>query len=162
METYLEEAFGPVGVMAITQEGEALGSSPASESGTQADGAPGPGGPQPPPGGGGGFGQLFIFLPLIAILVFMMIASGRKQKKEQQARQQMLASIRRSDRVQTVGGVIGTVQDLTDNELVLRVDEESGTRVRFSRSAVQQVLESKGGEPSAGEPPEPTMATQGA
>lgn len=158
MDTLLHDAFGSAGLIAAAQEGEALGSSPASDSGTQADGAPGSNnGPAP---SGGGFGQLFIFLPLIALLIFMMIASSRKQKKEQAARQQMLASIKRSDRVQTVGGVIGSVQELSDSELVLRVDESSGTRVRFSRSAVQQILESKGGEGGPSEPAEPAIAGQ--
>lgn len=160
MDIAVPDGLAPMGLLAVTQEGEALGSSPASESGTQADGSPGPGGNQPPPTGGG-FGQLFIFLPLIGLLIFMMIASGRKQKKEQRARQEMLASIRRFDRVQTVGGVIGTVQELTEDELVLRVDEDSGTRVRFSRSSVQQVLESKGVGSAAGEASEPQMASQG-
>jgi preprotein translocase subunit YajC len=39
-----------------------------------------------------------------------------------------------------VGGIIGTVVDLTSTEMVLRVDESSNTRIRFARSAVQQVL----------------------
>ena len=48
--------------------------------------------------------------------------------------------MKRGDRVQTVGGEIGTVVDLTESEMTLRVDETSNTRIRFARSAIQQVL----------------------
>jgi len=67
----------------------------------------------------------------------MTSMSGRKQKKQ---REQMLGSLKRNDKVLTSSGIIGTVADLTDHEMVLRVDEASNTRIRFARSAVQQIL----------------------
>jgi len=111
---------------------------------------------QPPPAGGGGGpgggGQgpqqfdfltlLFILLPVVFLL--MIFSSGRKQKREQKERQSMLDSLKRQDRVQTVGGVIGTVQEVRNDEVVLKVDETTNTRIRFSRTAIQQVLSSRG------------------
>jgi preprotein translocase subunit YajC len=87
---------------------------------------------------GGGFGPI-IWLILLMFIGLMLInsMSGRRQRKE---REKMITAIKRNDRVQTVGGVIGTVVELTDSEMVLRVDETSNTRIRFARSAVQQVL----------------------
>lgn len=95
---------------------------------------------QPSPTGG----MLFLLLPLV-LLVALMVFGSMSQRKEQRRRRELLASVQRNDRVQTIGGVIGTVAELTDDEIVLRVDEASNTRVRFARSAVQQVLRKAGG-----------------
>jgi len=53
--------------------------------------------------------------------------------------------------VQTVGGVIGTVVELKSDEVVLKVDDSGHTRIRFARSAIQQVLKpaKSGSEDSA-------------
>jgi preprotein translocase subunit YajC len=80
---------------------------------------------------------LWILMIGLAVMIFTTSRAGRKQKKEREA---LLASVKRNDRVQTVGGIIGSVIELTDTEMVLRVDESSNTRIRFSRSALQQVL----------------------
>jgi preprotein translocase subunit YajC len=116
-----------------------------------------PGGNAPPPGGqptggaGGGLGFFWIVILFMIVLMLIMSTSGRRQRKE---REKMLAAIKRNDRVQTVGGLIGTVVELTDSEMVLRVDETSNTRIRFARSAVQQILrEAKGAESIKAEAP---------
>lgn len=101
---------------------------------------------QPSPAGS----MLFLLLPLV-LLVALMVFGSMSQRKEQRRRRELLASVQRNDRVQTIGGVIGTVAELTDDEIVLRVDEASNTRVRFSRSAVQQVLRKAGGASSQAE-----------
>ncbi len=120
-----------------------LGAAGDGTPGTQ--GAPGsqgdPLGTQNPsgaPAGGTWTFPLMIFG--IMILMFMLMArSGRKQRKQ---RQQMLTALGKNDKVQTTGGVIGTIVELKDREMVLRVDEQSNTRIRFSRSAVAHVLRS--------------------
>jgi preprotein translocase subunit YajC len=106
-------------------------------------GAPGTtGAPLPPPGtpgptGGGGLG---FFLPLIMVLIVFMLLTSMAGRKERKRRAAILAGVKRGDRVQTVGGEIGTVVELTESEMVLRVDEVSNTRIRFARSAIQQVI----------------------
>jgi len=83
-----------------------------------------------------------LLIIMIAVLWFMMIMPQRKEKKK---RQQMLAALAKGDRVQTVGGIIGSVIEIREQEIVLKVDENSNTRMRFSRSAIQSVI-SSGGE----------------
>ena len=46
------------------------------------------------------------------------------------------------DTVQTIGGVIGSIVEVKNDSVVLKVDESSNTRITFSRSAIQQVLNS--------------------
>jgi len=78
--------------------------------------------------------------PLILIIgVFWWIMS-RGRSKERKRYQQMLDSLKRNDRVQTIGGIIGTVVDVREDEVVLKVDEGSNTKMRFSRAAIKGVV----------------------
>lgn len=79
---------------------------------------------------------------LIILIVFggIILFSVFGQRKEKKRRQQMLDAIKKSDTVQTIGGVIGSVVEVKDETIVIRVDERSDTRMTFSRAAVQQVL----------------------
>jgi preprotein translocase subunit YajC len=67
----------------------------------------------------------------------------------------MVSAIKKHDRVQTIGGVIGSVVEIKPDYVVLKVDESSNTRITFARSAVQQVLTIS---PDLAETPERTAA----
>jgi len=127
---------------------------PPTQATPPAGGAPPGGGGQPPPGGGGS-SFIWIMMLLFVGMFVMMALSGRRQQKR---RKEMLASIQKRDRVQTLGGVIGTVVELNDQEVVLRVDEASNTRICFARAAVQQVLSSADGQTQA-TPAQPQLET---
>jgi preprotein translocase subunit YajC len=88
--------------------------------------------------GVGGLGMIIWVLPLIMI-VFLFISS-RTEKKKRAEVAATLASLQRNDKVQTIGGMIGNVAEMTDTEVVLRVDEITNTRVRVMRSAITAVL----------------------
>ena len=78
------------------------------------------------------------FIIIIVIFYFFMVRSKRTTEKK---RTDMLAQLKRGDRVQTIGGILGTVIDAKDSEVVLKVDESSNTKIRFSRSAIHRVVE---------------------
>ncbi len=86
--------------------------------------------------GGGGWLLIMLVLLMMALFIPSIIANRREKKK----REEMLSSIRKHDRVQTIGGVIGSVVEVKPNTVVLKVDESSNTRMTFSRTAIQQVL----------------------
>ena len=88
--------------------------------------------------GGGGF-----FWILILALVVMMVMTTLGQRRERKKRQAMIEALKKGDRVQTVGGILGSVVEVRDSEVVVKVDENSNTRLRFARSAVQSVVEEK-------------------
>lgn len=118
--------------------------SPAPTSGTllPSAGNGGPLGPSGTPTGAGapaapGYGM---FLPLILVFVFMIGLSWWTQSKERKKRTAMMSQLARSDRVVTSGGMIGTITDIRDDEVVLRVDDSTNTKITFSKSAVQGVL----------------------
>ena len=51
----------------------------------------------------------------------------------------MLATLAKGAKVTTVGGVLGTVVEVRDEEVVVKVDENSNTRMRFAKSAINAV-----------------------
>jgi preprotein translocase subunit YajC len=74
----------------------------------------------------------------LVVLYFFVFRTKRTQDK---SRKQMLSSLKRGDKVQTIGGIIGTVLEARDTEVLLKVDEGSNTKMRFTRSAVHRVVE---------------------
>jgi len=112
---------------------------------------PPPGGGQPltgatPPGGpgtGGASRDPFggMFFPLLLVLLITMITfTVLGQRRDRKKKAALLHSVKKHDRVQTVGGVIGSIVEVKTDTVVLKVDETSNTRITFARSAVQQVL----------------------
>jgi len=82
----------------------------------------------------------FWWLPLIAIGVLFYFMMIRPQKREQSKRQSLLDSLKKNDKVVTIGGVIGTIAAISpdSDEVTVKVDEN--TRMRFRRSSIQQVV----------------------
>ena len=91
--------------------------------------------------GGGLFGSGFLFL-MLGVLVVMIVMSMTGQRRERKKREAMLSTIKKHDKVQTVGGVIGAVVEIKPDVVVLKVDESSNTRITFARSSIQQVISS--------------------
>jgi len=98
-----------------------------------------------------GFGSL-MFPMLLLVLVFMIVTTMMSSRREKRRVSDMLAGLKRGDRVQTVAGVIGTVHEVKDDSVVLRVDESTGTKISFARSSVQHVLKSARSDSKAEDP----------
>ena len=110
------------------------------------DGTDGGGGAANGGQGGGGLGGLSPMLFILVIFGLFFFMMTRSQSKEKKKRATMIAALSKGDKVQTVGGVLGTVVEVRDTEIVVKVDENTNTRMRFGRSAVQSVLnEDQGG-----------------
>jgi preprotein translocase subunit YajC len=81
---------------------------------------------------------LIPMLGVMAVFMLLMWWQGRKQSKQREA---LLNSVKKHDKVATTAGIIGTVVELNDQEMVLAV--ENG-KIRFNRSALATVLKSEG------------------
>ena len=81
--------------------------------------------------------QLVMFGSIALIFYFLLI---RPQQKQEKARRAMLDSMKKKDRVVTSGGLLGTVIDLRDDEVVVKVSENPDVKVRVRRSSVVEVL----------------------
>lgn len=73
------------------------------------------------------------------IVVFFFMSSGRK--REQKKRDQMYNALKRGSRVVTAGGLIASVVEVRDNEVVLKVDEANNIKERYTKSAIIKVLD---------------------
>ncbi|MDP6379868.1 MAG: preprotein translocase subunit YajC [Phycisphaerae bacterium] len=77
---------------------------------------------------------------ILGVFYFLIIMPQRKRERK---RKEMLAEVKKHDRVMTIGGIVGVVYSVTDDEVVLKVDEKNDVRLRFARSAVNRII---GGE----------------
>lgn len=94
-------------------------------------------------------GDLTQFLPIIimfAIFYFLLI---RPQQKKAKQRNAMLGALKKGDKIVTIGGVHGTIQDLSDDTITLRIAHN--VNVTFDRGAINSVVSSSN-EPAKSEP----------
>ncbi len=89
--------------------------------------------------GGDPFGMMWMLIPFLVIMVLVSVMGQRRDKKRRNA---LMSSIRKHDEVQTSGGIIGSVVEVKDDTIVLKIDENSNVRMTFAKSAVVQVLPS--------------------
>ena len=104
----------------------------AQEGGAPAGGAPGGGAAAPEVNP---LVQMAPMLIMFVILFYFIVM--RPQKREQQKRQDILGGLKKNDKVLTIGGIIGTIVDLSNDgaRVTLRVDD--GTHIKFTRSRTQ-------------------------
>jgi preprotein translocase subunit YajC len=118
-------------------------------------------------GGAGATGTAGIeaFLPIILIFVVFYFLLIRPQQKKMKQHKEMLAAVRRGDKVVTGGGIIGTVTKVVDDhELQLEIAEN--VRVRVQRQLISSVIgktqpAAEGGDPKTGEGGGGTSGTGG-
>jgi preprotein translocase subunit YajC len=82
--------------------------------------------------------QQFIFIGLIFVVLYFIMFRGPKKRQQQQ--DQMVKSLKKNDRVQTIGGIFGTVLDITDTEVTLKIDESNNTKIKVLPSAIHKVI----------------------
>lgn len=95
-------------------------------------------------GGSGGGGLVGLILPLVlmfAIFYFLLI---RPQQKKQKTRTSMLSALKKGDKVVTIGGLHGTIMEITDDIVVLRVNDV--TKLTFDRGSISHAISSSSGE----------------
>lgn len=136
-----------VWILAQAESGEApstIGSTPVSEFSeyqgtTKANGssdANAPPGARKPPGGL--LSSPLILIGLMFILMYFILFRG--PRKKQQQHKQMVQTLKKNDRVRTIGGIIGTVVDIKDDEITLKVDESNNTKIKVAHSAIGRNL----------------------
>ena len=119
-------------------EGGDLGNEPATTTQTiQAD----PNQTLPPPPKKKDPMFTFILMGLMFVIFYFMIFRGPKKKQQQQKR--MIQSLEKNARVQTIGGILGTILEVGDEEITLKIDETNNTKIKVLPSAIAKVIEDK-------------------
>ncbi|SOC02462.1 protein translocase subunit yajC [Ureibacillus xyleni] len=77
-------------------------------------------------------------LPILIMFVAMWFILIRPAQKRQKATTQMQSSLKRGDRVVTIGGLHGEVEAIEDTTVVIIVD--GNTRLKFERQAIGRVI----------------------
>ncbi len=90
--------------------------------------------PRRSPFGGGGW----IFIALMFVLMYFILFRGPQKQKQQ--RKQLIQSLQKNDRVQTIGGILGTIVDIKGDEITLKVDESNNTKIKVASSAIGKSL----------------------
>ena len=76
--------------------------------------------------------QMWVMLLLIFVVMwFFMIRPQRKQQKELQA---FRDSLKKGDKVVTIGGIYGTVYDIKETAVIIEVD--NNVKIRVSKQAL--------------------------
>lgn len=94
--------------------------------------------------------SLITFGAVIAIFYFLII---RPQRKKQKDAKEMIANVKKGNRVTTIGGIKGTIQSVKDDTVVVKVD--SDTKLVFLKSAISSVDDTKTGGAAKKEKAEP-------
>ncbi|MHC4111209.1 MAG: preprotein translocase subunit YajC [Planctomycetota bacterium] len=68
----------------------------------------------------------WVLIPLMLVVVFMLFRGPQKQKQQ---RKQLVQSLKKNDRVQTIGGIIGTIVNIKGDEVTLKIDESNNTKI---------------------------------
>ena len=132
----LAPAQTPTSVPGIVEGGTPQDGQPAPAAGEK-DGSPA--GSQPAPGKPGGLFDGPIIYVLLGGMVLMLLLSGRGRKKEQKKRKEMLDSLKKGDKVVSIGGIIGTVIEVRPDEVTVKVDETNNIRMKIARWAIRGV-----------------------
>ena len=85
-------------------------------------------------GEAGGFGAFLPLILMFAIFYFLLI---RPQQKKAKAHKQLLASLKKGDRVVSSGGLYGVVTGLTDDVVTMEIAPK--VRVKVSRASISGV-----------------------
>ncbi|OQX28829.1 MAG: preprotein translocase subunit YajC [Spirochaeta sp. LUC14_002_19_P3] len=79
--------------------------------------------------------QIGMIVAVFAVFWFLII---RPQRKKQQETKNMLSALQKGDRVTSIGGIKGTVKNVSDNTIIVEVDSK-GTTLEFTKSAIGSV-----------------------
>lgn len=82
-----------------------------------------------------------VFMPIITFgLVFVIFYFFiiRPQNKKQKDTEKMISSVKKGDKVVTIGGIHGEVSSTKDHTVIVKVDDDC--KLEFSRSAIASVV----------------------
>ncbi|WP_240414342.1 preprotein translocase subunit YajC [Paenibacillus periandrae] len=82
-------------------------------------------------------GYLVTYGPLVLMFVVLYFLLIRPQQKRQKTRGMMLSNLKKGDKVVTIGGLHGTILEISDDTIILRVNDV--TKLTFERSAINAV-----------------------
>src|SRR3546814_3788069 len=106
-------------------------------------------------GGRGGSSDLIMSLaPLVLIFAVFYFLLIRPQQKKMKEHREMLANVRRNDRIVTNAGLVGVVTKVSDTDALRTIAVAAGVNVQVARGLIAEVR-------GKGQPVASTPAAQG-
>ena len=90
------------------------------------------------------FGNMMYFLPMmLMIMVVYVMLLGKSPQKDGGKSGEVLANLKKHDRVVTAGGIIGTVINFRQDadHITIRIDDSSGTKMQVLKQAIVRVVD---------------------
>ena len=87
-------------------------------------------------------GLLVSLLPMILIFGVMYLLMVRPRKKEEQKMRQQIDAMRVGDTVVTIGGIVGKIMNITDDEITIS-SSVANTMMTFKKQAISTVIQSE-------------------
>lgn len=95
---------------------------------------------------GGSGGMILYFVVIIAVFYFLLI---RPQKKREKEAKNMMESLKKGDRIVTIGGFYGRIVSVKDDVVVVNLGGDN--KVKIEKAAVRTVLKAAADEEEADE-----------
>jgi preprotein translocase subunit YajC len=98
----------------------------------------------PPAGGAGGDGSggtnnyWVLAPPILMMIVFFYFLVFLPQKRERQKQDTFHKTLKKNDRVVTIGGVVGTIVNIEPEAKLITLKVDDNTRMSFLREAIQR------------------------
>jgi preprotein translocase subunit YajC len=88
----------------------------------------------------GGGGLLIQILPLILIFAIFYFLLIRPQQKKMKEHREMLAALKRGDRIITGGGIVGTITRVRDDSDEIETEIAPGVKVTVVRGTIASLI----------------------
>jgi preprotein translocase subunit YajC len=77
---------------------------------------------------------------VVGLLFYFMVLRPEKNKSNNHA--ELISNLKKNDRIVTIGGIYGTIVNAQKgvDEVAIKIDENSNTKIRILRSAVSRVI----------------------
>ena len=92
-------------------------------------------------------GSIPSILMIVAVFAVFWLLIIRPQRKKQKDEQKMREAVQKGDKITSIGGIKGTVKNVSDSTVIVEVDNKGNT-LEFSKSAIGSV-ETAGSEPAS-------------
>ena len=83
-----------------------------------------------------------MIIPYILIFVIFYFLVFKPQKDKQKQHKEMIANLKKNDQVVTSGGIYGTVVNVKEKTVVVRIDDNA--KMEVDREAISTVVKSNG------------------
>jgi len=83
---------------------------------------------------------LQMLVPIVLVILIFYFLIIRPQNKKQKETQKMLANLKKGDKIVTIGGIHGTIQNVKEQAQTVIVKVDENAKLEFSRSAISTVV----------------------